>query len=141
MSYRTAPAPEPPPLPPCLGCFHPEHRGVCPTCHSRCLATRVCGRLPNALVAHAITLVVLSALSETFRLFAMWRLPVLVFAWLFVTWARRRGWLDENDDATLVRVNLESEPHACGAPSYEALDEAEDYSSSRRSAASSRTLA
>lgn len=83
----------------------------------------------------------LSALSETFSLFALKHVPWLLALWLFVAWSRRRGWVAANDEPTLVRVDLEPEPHACGAPSHEALDEAEGYSSSCRSAASSRTPA
>jgi len=113
VSYRTAPAPEPPPPAPCLGCFHPEHRGACPTCHSRCVATRVCGRLPHALVVHAVALATLGAVWELFRPFAKMHVPwVLVFG-LFATWARRRGYLATRDnEETFVRVDLESESPA-----------------------------
>lgn len=143
MSYRTAPAPEPPPPTPCLGCFHPEHRGACPACHSRCLATRACARLPHALLVHAFVLVALGALSETFRPFAMQHVPGVFAIWLLAEWARRRGYGDADDtgddaggEATLVRADLGGELRA-----GDAGEEPEDYTSSRRSAASSRTPA
>ena len=87
-------------------------------------------------------LVTLAALWAPFRPFAKMNLPGTFAIWLLAKWLERHPLATSDDGGeTLVRVDLDLEPHARGVARDETLGDTDDYSNSRRSVASSRTPA